>query len=178
MALHIWQVIRVELLGHVLRRVGIGNVAARLELMRARLELLRLALLHARVLGKVALLRELSHVRVARLSWMPGLLVTRLEGRSRRAYVCVGCSAHSSLSGMNWSDAADLTDGRLSRSMIIVKGNWWTYVKLIRGLKWLSWIRHSVDHPLWLKRGLTNLDHLALEARKTTSCNDETSTYN
>jgi len=139
MALHIRQTIRVELLRYVLLRLWIWNMLARLKLLSAWLKLVRLILLimlrHAVLLRGEVLLPEVAHVRrVARLAGMARLRITmaRLEGR--RSCICVRRRAHSRL--VHWPDS---TDTLAHRRLVI----------LIR-LKWLSWIRHSVDHPLWL----------------------------
>jgi hypothetical protein len=140
MALHIRQTIRVELLRYVLLRLWIWNMLACLKLLSAWLKLVRLILLimlrHAVLLRGEVLLPEVAHVRrVARLAWMArlGITMARLEGR--RSCIRVRCRAHSSL--VHWPDS---TDTLAHRRLVI----------LIR-LKLLSWIRHSVDHPLWLE---------------------------
>ena len=122
LALHVRQTIRVELLRYVLLRLWIWNMLIMLR--------------HAVLLRGEVLLPEVAHVRrVARLAGMARLRITmaRLEGR--RSCICVRRRAHSRL--VHWPDS---TDTLAHRRLVI----------LIR-LKWLSWIRHSVDHPLWLE---------------------------
>ena len=140
MALHIRQTIRVELLRYILLRLWIWNMLARLKLLSAGLKLVRLILLimlrHSVLLCGEVLLTEVAHVRrVARLAGVARLGVTMSWLEARRSCICVRCRAHSSL--VHWPDSADTLAHR--RLVILIR------------LKRLSWIRHSVDHPLWLE---------------------------